>query len=382
MRRAILWLFIASVFNLSLIAQRAWEARYYRAFLVPHNQIMTDMMKGVNGFELGRAYRIDSGGKIDKRQYHPIAGIAIHYFQLNSHLSGSAFGVQGFYEAGLKISNRTSLRARMSFGLGYLTKQFDVYTNPMNRAIGSHFNGFMQAQSYLDIKASKQWDLQLGIGMSHFSNGNWSMPNLGINLPGAVVGIKKRAADNQFVHLKNLRGKTIVWEAGLRMGRRQMSIDDPRNIAMYMAEISWNYPHSEIRGWRGGINVYFDRSYVFEKFQALPKARLDRITEIAITAGHEYRINRLGFVTDLGLYLYRPNHTKRMYYEAVGVKYYIRPNLIIMNRLKAHLTSADYFEFGLSYTFGHQQSRPGMGHCFRWLFSGFKSQYFTGTPEF
>lgn len=356
------------------MAQNGWESRFYRAFVVPHNVAMTDMMSGVSGFELGRYWRVDSGGRIDLRQYHPIVGVAAHCFNLGNQINGYSAGINAFYEAGVPLFHKLSLRARLAVGSGYLTQQFNIFSNPRNRAIGSHVNGFMQVTGYVEAPLSHRMDMQVGLGMSHYSNGNWSMPNLGINLPGLVFGLKYKDKDPGYIPIKYNRGKRVLWEFGSRVGKRQMSIDDPRNIAVYMVEFSGNYPHNDIRGWRGGINMFFDRTYLFEKFQPLPKVKhAGTITELAITLGHEYRVNRVGFVTDMGIYLYRPSDVKRKYYEAIGLKWYITDHLILMNRLKAHLTSADYFEWGMSYVFsGRNQTRPGFGNAFRWLFSGMK----------
>lgn len=372
-QRTLLWLICLSTSILQ--AQHSWETRVLPGFLVPHNAGMAEMMSHIVGLEVGRQWRLDSGGSVDKRQNHPVAGIGLSYFDLGKSINGKALCLQGFYEAGISVSKNTSLRARLSVGTGYLSKEFNPFTNPQNRAIGSHVNGFMQAFGYIQTALSARMDMQFGLGMSHFSNGNWGQPNLGINLPSLMLGLKMKDQGTSYVHMKTKRGNLVKWEVGARMGKRQMSIDDPRNIATYMVEGIWNYPHNDIRNWRGGINVFFDRTYLFEKFQPLPKGRIDQITEIAITGGHEYRVNKLGFVTDLGFYIYRPDRSKRMYYEAVGLRYYINPKLILTSRLKAHLTSADYFEWGLTYVFTTKQSSaPGFGNCMKWFFTGLRSQ--------
>jgi hypothetical protein len=373
-KKAILWLFICPFLQLTH-AQHSWEARYLPGFLVPHHADMVEMMAHTSGIEVGRQWKLDSGGIVEKIQDHPTAGIGITYFHLGKSVNGEAYTIQGFYEAGRPFLKTSSLRARLCVGAGYLTKQFNVVSNPLNRAIGSNINGFMQITTYVQTPIAKRTDMLLGIGLSHFSNGNWGQPNLGINLPSLLFGLKQNGQKNKYVHMNYLRGSNVIWEFSARMGKRQMSIDDPRNIATYMVESLWNYPHNAIRNWRGGINVFFDRTYLFEKFQPLPKGRIDQITEIALMGGHEYRVNKLGFIADFGVYLYRPDRSKRMYYEAVGLKYYVNSNWILMTRLKAHLTSADYFEWGVCYSLTSKQtSKPGFGNSMKWLFGGFKSQ--------
>jgi Lipid A 3-O-deacylase (PagL) len=367
-------------------SQHGWEAKVLPGFLVPHHSDMANQAAHVTGFEFGREWKVDSMGFIAKRQQEPYAGIALSYFNLGNSINGNAFTIQNFYDAGIKLHGNTTLRGRFSVGLGYLTKEYNNVTNPMNRSIGSNFNGFMQILTYVQTPISKRTFLNLGIGMSHYSNGNWSMPNLGINLPSMVLGFKYRENNTKYLH--SLRTYTvpnrIQWQFSARMGRRQIGIDNPKNIANYLLEADIIYPHNAFRLWRVGVVSFFDRTYVYEKFQALPnKIRPDQITEIAIQCGHEYRIGRFGFVTDLGFYIYRPDKTKRMYYEGVGLKLYVNENLVLINRLKAHLTSADYFEWGLCYNFtSNHRVRPGFVNGWKWVLSGFKSGLTEGTPSF
>lgn len=369
----ILFLFALSRFA---EAQHAWEAKTMYGFLIPHHEDMSQMMTHIQGVEIGRQWKIDSNGVLDRKQFHPYAGIGLTWFNLNKSINGNGFAINGFYDAGLRLGIKSSLRGRFSLGLGYLTKDFDVFNNPTNRAIGSHFNGFMQILTYLQRPVSRQWSFQFGIGMSHFSNGNWSMPNLGINLPCVMLGLKANDAGSAYLNpLKHFKvPKTIQYQFSARVGRRQIGIDDPRNIANYVLETEIIYPHNEFRQWRMGVVAFFDRTYVYTKFQPLPSnIRADQITELALQAGHEYRIGKLGFVTDIGFYLYRPSRVKRMYYEGVGLKLYVTPKLVLINRLKAHLSSADYFEWGLCYNFStKKQVKPGFVNGWKWIFGGFR----------
>lgn len=368
------WLFTIFIWPLHLFSQGQWEAKYLRGFIIPHHQHMTEMMSSMNGFELSRSWKVDSSGTVALKQHKPIVGIGVQYFHLGKAINGFAYGISGYYEAGKKLSGQTSLRVRLSVGAGYLTEQFDIFKNPLNKAIGSHVNGYMQILSYIETAINQNWNTKIGIGLSHYSNGNWGMPNLGINLPGLVLGLGKKQNNLNYVPIRHSRGNQVLWEFAVRSGKRQMTVDDPKNIAVFMGELSWNYPHNNIRGWRGALNIFLDRTYLYEKFQPLPNGSLSEITEIALSAGHEYKINRIGFTADLGVYLYRPNDTKRKYYEALGLKYYVTSQLSVITRLKAHLTSADYFEWGVNYIFAKkQQSQPGFGNCFKWFFSGLKS---------
>jgi len=100
----------------------------------------------------------------------------------------------------------------------------------------------------------------------------------------------------------------LIWEGGLRFGRRQISIDDRTNIEMGSVELNLIYPQSPIARWRVGLNMFYDRSYIHTDLAPLPKkSRLSQTSEIALVGGHEYRMGKIGFITEMGLYLYRPS---------------------------------------------------------------------------
>ena len=144
MKRATFWL-LTLFFSISCLAQHSWEVKHLPGFLVPHNANMYNMMAHIQGVEVGRQWRLDSGGNIDRRQQQPLVGVALTYFALGNQINGKGYCLHGFYEVGQRLFRRTSVRARLSVGVGYLSRQFDVFGNPQNRAIGSHVNGFMQA---------------------------------------------------------------------------------------------------------------------------------------------------------------------------------------------------------------------------------------------
>jgi hypothetical protein len=116
----------------------------------------------------------------------------------------------------------------------------------------------------------------------------------------------------------------------------------------YVAERAMERPGHR---WRYGVNVFFDKSYTYTKFGANADAvGFKDYTEVAVTFGHRWQFGRWGILADAGFYLYRPKDIKRAYYEGVGLSYHINPRLQAIARLKAHLSTADYMEWGLSYT--------------------------------
>ena len=370
-----------------------WSVQPFRGFLLPHHYDMMAMYKHVTG--VGFRYRAamkapeGQGAFGDKITY----GFTVNLMDLGSDVAGYGIG------SGAMLMAQSGRNGYFLFGmgLGYLTQKFDAIENPKNVAIGSRWNGTMQLGHHWElvswpgkkIAQSTQiehlWKLNMEVGLMHFSNANWSQPNFGINVPYLALGLKKSLVHSYFrpyndkqrvgVHRTEIsdlrecpnRGwkhpstyescmgfdpKLWLHSIGFRMGRRQVELDQRAtftNVLLdYVAEHSTGNRNHR---WRYGLNVFFDKSYTYTKFGTnSDEVGFKDYTEVALTFGHRWQFGRWGILADAGFYLYRPKDIKRSYYEGVGLSYHINPRLQAIARLKAHLSTADYMEWGFSYT--------------------------------
>jgi len=370
-----------------------WSVQSFRGFLVPHHYDMMAMYKHVSGlsFRYRAAMKAPEGQGAfqDKLTY----GFTLNVMELGSEVSGYGIGSGAMLMA---QSGRNGYFL-FSMGLGYLTQKFDAINNPRNVAIGSRMNGTMQLGHHWELvswpgRKSPQnqsiehlWKINFELGMMHFSNANWSQPNFGINIPYAALGIKKAWVHSYFrpyndkqregvyrTEIRDLSGcpkrgwkHPSTYEVcgnpgepgwshsiGFRMGRRQIELDQRATFTNVLVDYVAEHATGR-RGqrWRYGVNVFFDKSYTYTKFAVPSDAiRLNKFTEVALTVGHRWQFGRWGILADAGFYVYRPKDIKRAYYEGVGLSYHINPRLQAIARLKAHLSSADYMEWGLAYT--------------------------------
>lgn len=138
---------------------------------------------------------------------------------------------------------------------------------------------------------------------------------------------------------------------GFRVGRRQIELDQRKTFTNVLFDyVAENRSKTMGHRWRYGLNIFFDKSYLYTKFAKEPEGYgLKDFTEVAATFGHRWQFGRWGIIADAGFYLYRPSDMKRAYYEGVGVIYRVSPKIQATARLKAHLSTADYMEWGLSY---------------------------------
>lgn len=106
-------------------------------------------------------------------------GLAIHDFNPQLGNPVSAYLFQGATIA--TLAKRLSLNYEWDFGLTYGWKPYDKDKHPENHVIGSKMTAYINANVYLRWALSNHWDLNLGGAFTHYSNGNTSMPNAGLN---------------------------------------------------------------------------------------------------------------------------------------------------------------------------------------------------------
>ena len=357
-----------------------WSAQLMGGYLIPHHSDMMAMYRHATGINVKYRSAInqqnDNGANIDKITY----GYTFNLLNLGSEVAGYAIGAGGLVMPQSGKYNYWIL----GMGIGYLTKRYDEFGNPRNPAIGSHLNGMMHLGYHLDAGRylnEQGWKMYAEAGMVHFSNANWRQPNFGINIPYLSIGAKRTLflASNNYGKVIEIRpeveagisNKSAPWKhieqigaipsrscvkspqhlVGFRLGRRQIELDQRRTFVNAVLEYNCEFPRALLGPrFRVGANVFFDKSYMYSKFGLKSDAiSLNDFTEVAITAGSHWEYGKWGFIADAGLYLYRPDDTKRRYYEGIGVSYKASQRVYIIARLKAHLSSADYMEWGVSW---------------------------------
>lgn len=341
-----------------------WSAQLMGGYLIPHHSDMMAMYRHATGINVKYRSAInqpnDNGANIDKITY----GYTFNLLNLGSEVAGYAIGAGGVIMPQSGKSNYWIL----GMGIGYLTKRYDEFGNPRNPAIGSHLNGMMHLGYHLDAGRylnEQGWKMYAEAGMVHFSNANWRQPNFGVNIPYLSIGAKRTlflaGINNKsasWKHIKQIgasRSRSYVKSpqhlVGFRLGRRQIELDQRRTFVNGVLEYNCEFPRALLGPrFRVGANVFFDNSYMYSKFGLKSDAiSLNDFTEVAITAGSRWEYGKWGFIADAGLYLYRPDDTKRRYYEGIGVSYKATQRMYLIARLKAHLSSADYMEWGVSY---------------------------------
>ena len=125
-------------------------------------------------------------GSIHQGAYQGV-GLARHEF--NRWLSNpiSVYLFQG--APIINFSHRVSLNYEWNLGMAFGWNAYDEETNPENKVIGSKVTAYIDVDMYLRWMMSRYLDFNAGLSLSHFSNGNTTYPNLGLNTCGIRLGM-------------------------------------------------------------------------------------------------------------------------------------------------------------------------------------------------
>ena len=89
----------------------------------------------------------------------------------------------------VNLSRRVSLNYEWNLGMAFGWNAYDELNNPENKVIGSKATAYIDVDLYMKWMLSKYLDLNAGISLTHFSNGNTTYPNMGLNTGGIRLGL-------------------------------------------------------------------------------------------------------------------------------------------------------------------------------------------------
>lgn len=351
------------LFILLLISQNKSIAQYTRAiggmyfpgFLYSHTADARNLESHVQGFEISYSQLNNYNKSWNK--YYKDASVNYNFFYMNlgnPKLTGSIYALCTNFQFNIKGNSKSHLALRFGTGLGYITQKFDFYKNRKNMAIGSNINGCIQLGLYIQHKLSSKIDMRAGLGVTHFSNGSMRVPNLGVNMPSLFIGLQTRYKyRNTLPDTTSKISKQAKHTVLFNYAFKEKFTAKPRVFNIYNIGYRMTNKISPVRDWYWGGDIVWDAThpYTHDLKNPNPRVAIDNSTEAGILVGHQYNIGQLSFLTDIGIYILNPYQTKYFTYQRLGFRYRFNKKWFANGTLKVHFGTADYFEWGIGYSF-------------------------------
>ena len=331
-----------------------------------------------------RSGRFLTGYKPWHKYYnHPYLGFNVTFGSLgNKDVLGNVFGLMSELTLHQQFKNKFSLHESFSLGAAHYSKHYDEYNNPDNVVIGSAFTIFASASLALHYRLTKHTDLFLNVSALHGSNSHLTLPNVGINIPCAGIGMQYhfKAFEKPQAQVRDDKfNKKIHFNIRFGLGLNEQGtsvspVDGPK-YPIYIASVFVTLKTGYINKLQAGFEGYFNTG-VYDFITAhntYTGNQKQKSTSLIFIAGDELLLGHFSVLAQGGLYLYNPFYRdeyekfyngdvkakiKTFITAKLGVQYYIKNitlkdknQLYIGSYIKTNFGQADFFESGIGWQF-------------------------------
>lgn len=287
---------------------------------------------------------------------HPVVGLHAIYLNFgDDRVLGSASGA--LYSIRFKVAGQKKFNfgLQLGAGLSYLTKPYNKITNPLNNAIGSHWNNITQLTLQTETLLAKKWYLMYGLHFTHFSNARTSTPNSGINTSGMTLGLGYKFMDHQ-PHKKAVKDtlsgfRRLGGDMLIGYGVSEYSFTGGSKYGSYFVNAGMTYAFSPfVKAILGGEYEYNQSIFQFyyQDFETAHNARM-KATKTAVYLAANLNFGMAALRLQTGYYLPLPalrEETSPFYFK-ININIYpcpkewkAQPYVGIL--LKTHVAVAQY----------------------------------------
>jgi hypothetical protein len=363
--------------SLSLSAAHAQDNSKYDGFGIEANLFQGKVIKHSakfhlpvpemsTGLDVNFMWKTYGKKEWHQRRRYPTIGIGFAYTNYGiDSVYGRCYSIFPNLVIPLISGNKLEWTVRIGDGIGYVTRTYARFPfDTMNNAIGSYVNDYATFMTDLRYHINKHWDVQVGANFSHISNASYKQPNLGINLYGAHFGIRYFPTTSEPKKIKHeLKPLSNRWLAQFRLSMAYTGSNAPLGPAypIYLASAYASKRWISKNKVFGGLdysyhtNIY---SFLLNNNFVAAGTEASRSYKVAVFAGNEFMLGRLGVVLQVGYYLKQAYQIQGLYYQKLGGNLYLVQKekgpikeLFICGYLKTHISVAELAEFGLGMGF-------------------------------
>lgn len=358
---------LTMVFSLSIILVEAqesnsyWQLDYSKGSIVRHKNILSRLYTERPEYVSIGWHKTPKNNTSWKARYnYPDWGFVLMNQQFHNEILGNTTALN--YTTTYYLLNRNAknqLNIQLGFGGGYNTKPLDFDTNLLNVAMTSHFL-FTQhfKMNYTRPELFKNIGLHAGFSFSHFSNGSFKKPNLGINSIFLNVGLSYFNRNSDIIYQKPEKEEKIVKQpihlnvninGGFHESKPGVGIKPVYYLSSYAQKKLGHRSKLQL-----GVDFFNSQSlkdyaeYYFQiyKEETGQEKRSDH-RQIGAFFGHELLFNKLSLETQVGYYLYKPFEEPAPVYQKISFKHYFNNEKSAIGvSMKIHYFEAEFICLG------------------------------------
>lgn len=314
-----------------------------------HRPVMNSLQQGhIWGFELNYKLKFIGTREWQKVYKYPSLSFAVQYLNLGyKEVLGHAIAVYPYLELPFINKKSYGIDFKIGLGYGYITKKFDQESNPGNLAVGTHSNAIIQLGASFR-KTFKRTSISFGLDFTHFSNASSELPNLGLNIPNIYFGVEQLLTDySERIEPDVKKYKGISFHAQATGFYKERYPTGGKKFPVVTLSAFMNNRFN----YRSAIDYGFDVMYNGANGNPAfgDKHSFWETVQFGAFAQHNFIINELRILLGMGVYIKDDLKLNGLFYNKIGLRYYLKKHWYFNVQLKSHFAKADYIEFGIGY---------------------------------
>ena len=338
-----------------------FDLSYQHGKIIKHSpKIAYEIPPRTGGLFFNARFQTHGNRDWNEWQGFPELGLAIQWLNLGDReVLGHAIGLVPHFNIHLIDRGRFQSSLMAGAGPGVITRPYDVISNPLNTAIGSHLNAMFAVRLDLAWQVNQHWTIRAGGSFTHLSNGAGQSPNLGVNIPTMSIGVgfsPKPVADSLFKYHGITKKADRKWGAiaHFDIAFRENAIPGGPKYPVYIASVGGRFRLNKVNDLSLGLGYEYHRS-VFDfglhsfTYHTKEEAR-KAATRWMLTISDEFHYGPVGVVLQLGVYL--GDKGPSPVFTKLAVRYYLpafgdsNARSFLGFYLKSHRGVAEYFSLG------------------------------------
>lgn len=350
---------------------KSWgiETEAYLGKILKHTpKILFDANNLSQGLGFNFKYQTYGKEKWSQYQRYPEMGMALVYFNFGDNdVLGQSISIMPNISINILRKEKGYINFKLGTGLAYLNRHYNLVTNSQNNGIGSRWNNITMIQFAGGYKINDTWSTQLGIGLTHYSNGATQLPNYGLNVLMGAVGVKYTPNpvkqedyiwDDDFL---NIPEKRWGYQMHLDLAYREFgAIGGPR-FPIYIGSVAGTFHFNRVNRMLLGLELEYNTG-VYHLVNHL-SANSDKdyarnqATRLMFFVADEFLFGDIGILLQAGFYFKQKDRLPGRVYNKLSLRYYFPPvgkpktQFFGAIYLKTHLSVAEFIAIGMGANF-------------------------------
>jgi hypothetical protein len=327
---------------------------YHHGFLIAHHPKMQHLQTGkVNAMEIELGKRTDGSKPWHHYFNFPSVGVSFSYWDLsNSTVLGNIVSISPYLDLKLNKGSKVGIYLKAGCGIGLISEKFDADNNYKNIAVSTHVNANAMIHPSIQFRITDNVYLRTGPSLTHFSNGSYQVPNLGLNLMTWKASLRMNLGNqNSGIERKDIPYDKNRWWF-IYAGGFKKEIYPIEGEPYYAVTLGGEYmmritPKSAIGL---GADYFYDEAlfYKFEEQDIEVNSDLEA-SRLGLKFCYEMLFNRYSLLFNTGVYVVSKIYNDGYIYSRIGMRYRFSDQFSGILQLKTHFGKADFMELGIGY---------------------------------